>query len=360
MLKRLFEWYCAVNTKPANEVLEHRRASIERLVAIIDEQENNELLTSMLVMAVAGTDGRFNQESRLVNEIVNAIREQQAAFPQEIEENGLELRVCAALTVGELLDRRLDSTAKASVGKFAAARAVSTLAFRPLPAERYLRKVLTELSGRAHTTLEDVGTAARRRAPAPQPLPAEIEQATDVPTLISHLAPWLTRTINAVADNARADREELNVLWWLYSAHSEVLDTPLADLPPTVAAFCCGGELGKLALAPAPDNIRHMARHAVERMRDPADIRAQELRVIATNWTDPMLELLADSDFNGTLDDYAVLMPISWLCQRLKDSGLASGWDAEYERKTGLSASAEWRPGDLAVQVFNEQIAHRL
>lgn len=358
MLERLFEWYRAVHAEPNDEVLGYRKATVERLVTLIDGEEDYGLLRSLVVIAASGPAGRYSQDSRPVNELITAIREYHKAFPKDIEENGLELRVCAALTVGQLLDRPLESTEMESIAGFTGAHVVSAVAFRPLPPEKYLSQIMTELLERAHRSLEDLATEARERQSVDEELLLQLGQAPDPNSLASQVK-QLAEAVNLLADNATADREELNILWWIYSGRSGVADAALRDLQPGAAAICSGGELGDLtSVAPAPDNIRHLARQAVERARDPESLKPVQLSSLVSEWTDVMIDVLADPEYDGSLDEYAVLTPLSWLCRRLKDSGLSHGWETEFEQKTGWSAAAEWGPGDLAVQVFNEQIAH--
>ena len=103
MLRRTFEWYRVVNPTPTSEVIENRKAAARDIMAAIDDAEDWGLAFDCASGAVAGFEAGFTQDSDVVKSLVGAIRAHDSSFPEDLTENALELRVCAALALGEML-----------------------------------------------------------------------------------------------------------------------------------------------------------------------------------------------------------------------------------------------------------------
>ena len=69
--------------------------------------------------------------------------------------------------------------------------------------------------------------------------------------------------------------------------------------------------------------------------------------------------LISDNSSSSLGEKYPTLCPLTWLCNRLRDSNGAAGWGNEFQTKTGLSASMQLDAKAVAVQVFRERISQR-
>ena len=81
------------------------------------------------------------------------------------------------------------------------------------------------------------------------------------------------------------DREELETLWWMFGAYSEIEQKPLAELSPSAAAFCSGIELAKRALLPPTPAAVAMVGRAVETGRKPSTLGALSLPETIGEWS---------------------------------------------------------------------------
>src|SRR6266446_2070529 len=144
MLSRTFEWYRIVNPRPSSQTIDNRKAAAQDIVKAIDEAEDWHLLLGCAAGVVAGFEKRFAQDSPVVQCLVGAIREHESAFPQDLSENALALRACAAIALGEIVVRHGDQAPPDDAVQIASVLR-SGLGVRPAQKGKYLRQLLDEL-----------------------------------------------------------------------------------------------------------------------------------------------------------------------------------------------------------------------
>ena len=160
MLNKAFEFLRIADPQPSNEKVRVRTKSAADLVAQFAIKANRNTLMAVLQGVVAGFDGPvFIQESPAVVVLIKAIKDQDVAFPEDLKENGLELRAVAGIAVGELLEK----TSKGKFGSEAilAALSISSASLRPAAREKHIRWMNETLLTAADKVL--VLEAARRR-----------------------------------------------------------------------------------------------------------------------------------------------------------------------------------------------------
>lgn len=356
MLDRLYEWYQIAHAAPSDETITKRQASVTNLVETLTSEDSYDLLTACTAAAVTGFESGFAQDSPLVQAAVKAIREHQPAFPQDLSENALELRALCSVTLGEIISKRDDDDALPC-----ASLLVAALPMQPEANGRHLQRVLDELYAAACTRLENTARTRRRRRGGSVDKLANIDVPADVAAFWGQLQPLLKSCLDELQDDAAADREELEILWWLYAGYSRTAKKPIRDLKPGEAALRCGTELANLVMIPATDSARQMVRRAVEEGRGEAGQSEIPVEGIIQQWTAKMLELLAPNEGSEAWlpDQYPALLPLSWLCRRLRESRNKSACATEFESRTGVSAKHSSSAGDWGVQVFNERVAQR-
>ena len=354
MLNRVFEWYQLVNPTPSDEVIEHRKSSVGSLITTILQSETHDLLIQSVAGTVVGLDGAFTNESPLVQATVKAIRDHQPAFPEDLVENAFELRVCCALTVGEILVRSATSPDRGD-SLLAASLLNSALGIRPVPRERFLKRILEELHAEAASVL--AADARRMRERRDLPLDS-IDKMTDAPAIQKGFKAYVAEVQRQTA----ADREELNVLWWMFTAHSSTVSKPISELERPAAALCCGGELANLVQIPSVSSAAQMLARAIESGGKPSELKARALSQVTSAWDHKLVSLLIPGNdaTEKLIEDFPCLMPVSWLCRRLRDSQFAADWKTEFERRTGIATGHQISPVALGIQAFNERIAQRI
>ena len=351
MLSRVFEWYRVVDVNPSSKTVDSRKAAAQEIIKAIDEAKTWEFPLGCIVGITTGFEG-FASDSSAVESLVAAIRLHESAFPQDLTENALELRVCAAIAVGEILVR--DSKGGGNDANLLGAMLRSGLTARPIPESTHLRQLVVELGAAADEAVAAAGLSRRRRQSA---LPKLLEGLADPPEPKALLG-FIKAAVEEIGEQAAVDREELDILWWMFSGAAST-GQPLTAMSNGIAAIHCGAELGSRSLVPPARSAEAMARRAYETGRQPNE--QMTVGQVLSSWDENTSRVLLPSDEARTLArDYPALLPLSWLCDRLWTSRGIAAWDAEFERATGIPVNYV-RPGaDWAVQALRERVAARV
>lgn len=350
MLKRLPDWYRIVNPAPSDSAIQQHEAAA---TALLSRLAANDLRVSCTELAALGLGATPNSaQLKAVRAATECIRAQHPAFSEDYEQTALELRVCASTAIGEYISRALTSDDDDDGPAIAAALVLSGLETRPLPDERYVWQMLNEILDLARELLSRKAAAIRQRDALPPPSSGPTDLATALKAISS-----LHAFMDELQAQAKADREELNVLWWIFGGYSNTARRPLDTLDLGARALAVGAELANLVLIPPPTNTEHLISVALRSIST-----ASSVRVLADAWKPEFLKLLsAPSESVAVLvKNHAGLLPLSWLAQRLLDSGNAPGWEQEFETKTRIGSGDEKPLLQWSLQVFRERIAQRL
>ena len=164
-----------------------------------------------------------------------------------------------------------------------------------------------------------------------------------------------------IAQQSAIDREELNILWWMFGGVSSTLEQPIVEMASGAAVLCCGAELANHCLVPPTPNLEAMVRRAYEAGRQTQKMAARNIEEVAADWDIQIPNVLVpDEDTRNLAQNYPSLFPLSWLCNRLLASKGATGWAAEFESMTNIPANHTRSPTDWAIQAFRERVAHRM
>ena len=236
----------------------------------------------------------------------------------------------------------------------------SGIGIAPSPRGRHLQYVFQQLTAGSTQVLAKGSLHRRRRNDQLARHIGAVQEPTDIDTAIKSINE-LRKALEAVAQQGEVDREESNVLWWLFASSSECTGESLSKMPAGAAVLSCGAELGNLCLLPAMASAEAMVRRAYEDGRKPSELRKKSLQDIAAAWKGHILSLLvADDDARSLAREHPPIFPLSWLCDRLLASQGISNWAEEFEQKTSVSSSQARAPVDWAVQAFRERLAQRL
>lgn len=361
MLNRAFEWYRMVNVQPAQGVLDNRVASVKDLIKAISSAKSWEVPLAWTAGVASGFDVNFRHDSPAVVQLVAAIKAHDTAFPEDLTENALELRACAALALGEIVAAQgKDHPSHSAIGLAAALR--SGINARPLPRARYLKQMLEELDGAAARTLQ-AGAETRRDIPvtaSPFSGFKDAEPPADLPAAWKSLLPALKKSYKQLTQQAAIDREELNVLWWLFGGASSTVGQRFSGMDLGAAALCTGAELANLSLLPPSPNTAAILQRALEADRAPAALKEMKVEGLAGAWTDAHLAcLIPDEDAEQLAKTNPTLFPLCWLAARLRESQHARGWSAAFEQATAVPRSFSRTPIEWGSQVLRERIACR-
>lgn len=361
MLKKTYEWLRVVHPRPDNEIVEARTKAVTELLGKLDAADDEDLLGALATAAVAGFEGKFDAHSVPVATVVESIRNHQPAFPADLTENALELRITCALALGELVTRAMKKGQQANA-VLAASLLIAGSGLRPEERGKHLRAATSELLAAAREAVQTRATEVRERDVFDLRPLEEYNPPGDLPTFWRQLSPILRDLFAAADKRARSDREELEVLWWFYNSYSEMLEKPLGAVPADVAALACGAEVGRRVLLPPHAGVAEMVAGAVVRDRKKPELAAKPLAKLVSGWDEAARKVLLPtvSSARQFATDFPALLPLTWLSVRLDESHGASGWEDEFGRRASIPAESEAGPGALARQAFWEQVTQRL
>jgi hypothetical protein len=276
--------------------------------------------------------------------IISAIQVPQPSFSSDIGANVLDVRVFAGVALGEYLGAQTDAITASLV--------ISALGTRLPPQERYLAEFVLALLEVARLSIEAAGRTERER---PE-LAIDAFQGTDVPTITKSINDVLDKFKYAVDKKLRVDREELQVLWWIFGGYSTRLGKQFQslDLPQRVLASAT--ELADLVIVPPMKGSNQFLNAA---LREDGPLT---LRHLIEPLSSVLLESVAEhrAQTSVVLSGHPALLPVTWLCCRRLESGMSTGWEGEFEQKTHISVSDERAASSWATQVFNECVVARL
>lgn len=360
MLKKTFEWLRAADLKPDDNMVATRTKAAGDFMELIRASEDFRLLVGSVCAAVGGCE-RLGEQSSVVATVLECVRAQQPAFPGALSENALHLRLVCCLGLGELLetpDEDLDS-----YKLMAASLLLAGLGVKAKEGGRHLDSVFDELGDAARANLQTQAVAAREQQDLDWDRFEELGKIVgDPPNFFKKLLPFLREMIETLDKRNQFDREELEVMWWLYNGYSDRLGRPIRQAAPFLAAAAIGCEVADRVVPPATAGLSELVAQAAARDRTSAQTKAKTLDKIVTDLGgDGWALLLPRSDSVTRLVRVAPpILPLTWLCMRLKESNGASGWDEESKSKTGLTSDRELTPSALADQVFVERQAQRM
>lgn len=359
MLSRAFEWYRIVDPRPTSQTIDNRIAAARDIVTALDNASDWKLALGYATGVVSGFTRNFAQDSPVVQSLVRAIRAHESAFPQDLSENALALRACAAIGIGEILVRNGDKVPD-PIAVFIASAVQSGLGVQPLPKGKHLQQLLNQLSDAAAKVLASGSLSRRRRLTLLAQRFEKLQEPTDLATAWKSLVPPFRAAMREVAQQSAIDREELNILWWMFAGVSNATGQPIAKMPDGAAILCCGAELGAQCLLPPTPNLEAMVRRAYENGRKPHGLTARNIESVVADWDGETPKVLVpDDEARALARDYPSLLPLSWLCDRLLASNKAKGWPAEFELRTGIPSQHTCSAASWAAQAFRERVAQR-
>ncbi len=362
MLSKTFEFLRIADVKPSAEKVKLRTESATDILAQVDAQKGRDVLLALLQGVIGGFEkSPFTQESPVVALIIKAIKDQDAAFPNDLKENATELRAVAAIVVAEMLIR--SNSDRADENRNIAALAVrSALSLRPQSSEKHLRWALETLLSASDQVLQAVALQRRKRGNSALQAVNKMKETTVATDLWAVVAPKVKAALQETAKQAAIDREELETLWWLFGGYSELKHQPLVELSASAAAFCSGFELALRALIPPCVSAAAMVKRATETGRKAAVLASNSLQESIKDWSAEMLTAMAPAD--GKCDDtilkHPALFPIAWACHRLRDCTGARKLGKEFLGATGIPVDQAHAPADWGIQVFREKILLRI
>ncbi|MGI8549409.1 MAG: GTPase-associated system all-helical protein GASH, partial [Dehalococcoidia bacterium] len=223
---------------------------MEDLERRIRDAKNYNLLLGTVTAAVGGCE-RLGEQSPFFGTLLECVRAQQAAFPGALSENSLHLRMLCCLALGELLSTDEDDEAD-NKELMVSSLLLAGLGLKPKEAGRHLDDVFDELAQVARANLQRQAVALRERQGLNWDGFKALEIGVGDPTSFNQkLLAAVRGLIEGLEREHQSDREELEVMWWLYNGYSDRLGKQLKPTTSLLAATAIGCEIADRVAPPA-------------------------------------------------------------------------------------------------------------
>ena len=243
------------DAEPTDDLVEKRTNAINDLSdSFFKRKSSHEILqlANDLSGAVA-TNGSVSNS--LASEIETAIKSYSPAFVHA--GNELQTLVCALLAILQYLESASPSKGHLLKADVFAAGIWSALSFQPVRAETKLEALRSEILKRSQVMIMETSYSSRKRAEVPD-ISIKVPEAPDWETYSSAQTKGALKTIKSLRDNATLDREELDLLWWILSDWSLLLNETFSSSPNEAAAIARGIEAAHLLRRLPGDAHKHL------------------------------------------------------------------------------------------------------
>ena len=362
MLDNTFEWERLVHPKPTDEMIASRKAIVASLLSSFDSKEDVNEALQLVSAAITGLTPSIQGDVEFATTLTEVTKQHHPAFPSNLSENALDLQLSASLVVGEVLTRKPLKGAWEQSAELIAGLTVPAHQFRPLADGMHLKLVQDTLLEHANTLLARMALAARERPEYDSDAFAKLTPPGDVPNFWNQLRPILTDAIESISRASSIDRDELEVLWWLYNDTSSTFSKKLSELNAFDVALASSLELVDRALSPAPAALKNIIQGLVARADKKDKQTSKTLKTIVGGWSPEILTAFSpdDEDVETLAQTYPKVLPLTWIASKVAKSGVVAGWEQEFESRTGLKVTRKLTPDAIAEQVFAERNAQRL
>lgn len=364
MLERTFEWERLVHPTPTDDMVTTRKAIVNNLIAAFDSEKDIDEAFRLVAAALSGLNPSIQSDVDHAAVLAETTRKHRPAFPSNLTENAQDLQLSASLAVGELLTRKLAKGTWQEPIPLMAALIVAARHLQPATNGLHLASVHQELSKRAGSLLASEAQHVRTR---PEYDPEAFDALTvpgDIPGFWDALKPVLRNSLASLATASSIDRDELEVLWWIYNDSSTTFEKHLSELTAFDIALATPLELVDRALCPAPASLKSIVQGLVARAekRSKATTKPKPLKTVIAAWPRQVVAALAptDDDVKSHIQTSPKMLPLTWIALRVKDTGVVTGWEPEFEARIGLKASHKVMPEVIAEQIFAERTVQRL
>lgn len=362
MLSNAFEWERLVNPSPTDEMVAQRKAIVGTVLASFDEQEDVTDVLQLVSAAITGLSPTIALDADYAKTLIEATKKHHQAFASSLAENALDLQLTACLAVGELLTRKPAKHAWMESRNAVASLCIATAGLAQRATGLHLNSVQGELISASRVCLARAAKSLRVRPEYDSSELDELSPSGDAAAIWGQLKPFLVSAFDSITRASAIDRDELEVLWWLYNETSLTFSKAISEMPAYEVALSASIELVDRALCPAPASLNNIVLGQVARAASKPGPSGKPLKSVIGAWRpDIIASLLPQEESVRTLAvSWSKVLPLTWIAGRIVDSGVTAGWEQEFTSRSGLSASLKVSPEALANQVFAERTAQRL
>lgn len=362
MLSNTFEWERLIHPKPTDEMVTRRKAIVASILTSFDSEQDVDEVFRLVSTALTGLSPAIATDVEYGCVLRDVTKKHHEAFPSLLNENALDLQVTACLVVGELLTRKHTEQTWMTPQSAVASLCVSASSLSPSTSGLHLKFVQDALLAASREQLARATTIVRKRPQYDSEQFNELTPSGDAAAFWGVLKPVLASAFDALNRSSAIDREELEVLWWLYNSKSLIFDQSLSEMSAFDIALAAPLELVDRALCPPPKSLNSIVLGHVARSSSKPTAGGKALKAVVKAWPVEITKSLLpkDEEEKKLVSAWPKVLPLTWIAGKVVDSGVITGWEQEFASRTGLNANLKITPDGLANQVFAERTAQRL
>ncbi len=362
MLQKTFEWERLIHPTPTDAMVMRRKAIVNRILGNIDSEKDINAVIRLVSAALTGLRPEIAADLQYGEFLTKVTLEENEAFSSLLSETALDLQLTACLAVGELLTRKVTKQTWMEPRLSIASVCLSTAGLLPSAQGQHLMTIRENLISRSRELIAAGAIEIRKRPECDLSVLDELSPSGTVDAFWTELQPVLSSAFTALANASAIDRDELEVLWWIYNGRSRLFSKALADLPAYDVAFAGAIELVDSGLCPAPTSVNDIVLGFVARAAQRPRSPGKSLRTIIAAWPVEIVSSLlpVDDDEKSLVSKWPKALPLTWIAGKVAASGVTTGWEQEFASRTGMSADLKITPDSLANQMFTERTSQRL
>jgi hypothetical protein len=255
--------------QPGDDFVEKRKSAIKDLKGQFAKVSNYADIFALSARASLVFHEEVSRSDAFAKQVATAIRKQSAAFVEEGHE--LEIGVCGLAALVLLLEEGKSSGDTILVPDAFGAAVWLALSYLPQCEEVRLERLRQAAISAARARITRLADRARAR----KVVPDFEEPAAGVALSVERLSEMADEAISTLRHNAAIDREEIDLLWWVLSEYSEILEKRLESLSTPARAIVVGLEVASKMRAFPGQGIRNLAARGLpEETKDLSEVMA--------------------------------------------------------------------------------------
>ena len=346
--------YAEASLSPTADILEKRRKAVERIVS--------EIVQEQLLDLVEAYYGYMEND---LSWFRDKLAEEDESF--SIVNNERECRVLSAIIIGQLVEQGNAKAILAVVaGNLAGKRTpkdglwlvphASDALNRLAVSERQPPQIDAKVSSTFQQKLPDeINSIVQGDWPAF--LEGMLKIRNESQTSMRTMASQTSNVVRAMYSQIRFQREESQMLWWIFSGHSRALARSFASFTSSQAAMVAAVDLATLT------TVSEIGPVAAPAMLERVINLAKRPKGRAWCRLDETIDSLAREDLQRleivpeTVPER--IAPLTEAIELARTIGLGA-WHTRFAESTGVQASIELQPLELAQQLYFEHLLGQL
>jgi hypothetical protein len=232
------------DSDPSDDLVAKRIAAVTELASHYAKSRQVAAILQTANDLAAAVESKGKVSEAMSKEIEGAVRKTADAFVAE--EQDLQITVCGLLGALQALEAADPATGEITAPVVLAIGLWSALSFQSARPEPKLEALRSAIINAARKLIIDSATTSRQRAEVPD-VSIGAAEPFDAANVTQTVTAGVRIAVNALRTNAAIDREEIDLLWWILSDWSELLQRRYSSVSnPLSAALSSGIEAGRM------------------------------------------------------------------------------------------------------------------